>query len=68
MKRNVASVVAFVTIVAVALVIAPMVGIVAIPVAYAVGTAVKVILLAVFVTRRLAAVERADVPPPPEPA
>ncbi|HET9522477.1 MAG TPA: lipid II flippase MurJ [Candidatus Limnocylindrales bacterium] len=59
----VASVCAFATIVAVALVIAPLVGIVSIPIAYAIGSGVKVVLLAVFVTRRLASVDRADAHP-----
>jgi hypothetical protein len=44
-------------------VIAPLVGIVSIPIAYAIGSGVKVVLLAVFVTRRLASVDRADAHP-----
>ena len=58
-----ASICAFATIVGVALVIAPLVGIVSIPIAYAIGSGVKVILLALFVTRRLASIDRADANP-----
>ncbi len=49
----VASIAGFVTIVAVATVVAPGAGIIAIPIAYAAGSAVKVALLAVFLVRRL---------------
>jgi putative peptidoglycan lipid II flippase len=55
----IASVVAFVTIVLVAQLSAPLIGIFAIPVGYAVGSGVKVILLAIFVRRRLASFDRA---------
>jgi putative peptidoglycan lipid II flippase len=49
----IASICAFVTIVIVAQAVAPVVGIMAIPIAYAIGTAVKVVLLAIFLARRL---------------
>ena len=49
----VASIVGFVTIVGTALLLGPAAGIFAIPLAYAVGTAVKVALLGVFLAERL---------------
>jgi peptidoglycan biosynthesis protein MviN/MurJ (putative lipid II flippase) len=50
----IASIAGFVTIVVAAQVLAPGVGIVSIPLAYAIGAGVKVVLLAVFLRRRLA--------------
>ena len=50
----VASICGFVAIVVAAQALAPAVGLYAIPLAYAVGTAVKVVLLGIFVYRRLA--------------
>jgi peptidoglycan biosynthesis protein MviN/MurJ (putative lipid II flippase) len=49
----IASIVGFVTIVGTALLLGPAVGIFAIPLAYAVGTAVKVALLGIFLADRL---------------
>ena len=49
----IASICGFVTIVVAAQALAPAIGILSIPVAYAIGTGVKVVLLAVFLYRRL---------------
>jgi peptidoglycan biosynthesis protein MviN/MurJ (putative lipid II flippase) len=54
----IASVCAFVVIIVVTRAALPQLGIVAVPVAYAVGTAVKVALLGVFLTRRLRSLGR----------
>jgi putative peptidoglycan lipid II flippase len=54
----IASIAGFVTIVAVAQVLAPPVGILSIPLAYAAGSGVKVFLLAIFLVDRLGRIER----------
>jgi putative peptidoglycan lipid II flippase len=55
----IASVAGFATIIAVAQALAPVSGILSIPLAYAAGSAVKVVLLVVFLARRLRGIERA---------
>jgi putative peptidoglycan lipid II flippase len=54
----IASIAGFVTIIAVAQVLAPPVGILSIPLAYAAGSGVKVFLLAIFLVDRLGRIER----------
>ena len=53
----VASIFGFVTIITVALVLGPSVGIFAIPLGYAVGSGVKVVMLGIFLARRLPRLE-----------
>jgi len=54
----IASVIGFVTIVVAAQALGPGIGIVSIPIAYAIGAGIKVVLLAVFLRRRLASLRR----------
>ena len=59
----IASIAGFVTIVAVAQVLAPATGILSIPLAYAAGSGVKVVLLAIFLFDRLRRLERGETMP-----
>ena len=56
----IASVAGFATIIAVAQALAPITGILSIPLAYAAGSLVKVVLLAIFLVTRLRRLERAS--------
>ncbi len=56
----IASICGFATIVVAALALAPAIGILSIPAAYAIGTGVKVVLLAVFLYRRLRSFRQAS--------
>lgn len=58
-----ASVAGFVTIVAIAQILAPPAGIVSIPLAYAAGSGVKVVLLAIFLFDRLRRLDRGETAP-----
>lgn len=59
----IASIAGFVTIVIVAQLLAPVAGIISIPLAYAAGSAVKVVLLAMFLFERLRRLERDEARP-----
>ncbi len=61
----IASVAGFATIIAVAQALAPLTGILSIPLAYAAGSGVKVVLLAIFLVARLRRLDRRPVAPAP---